>query len=119
MRGPGPVIVYTASRLALFALTLVVLYAFGLRQLLLLLVAVLVSGLLSYVLLSRQRDAMSQAVVERGHGLRQRMQEATEAEDEYDEAMRAEQGQRAEREQRAEQEASAQRKPDGDEDGEG
>ncbi len=89
VRAPGPVLVYTSYRVALFFVTLVVLYAFGLRQLLLLLVAVLVSGLLSFVLLSRYRDAMSQSVVRRGQGLRDRMRESTESEDEYDEAMRA------------------------------
>jgi cell division protein FtsW (lipid II flippase) len=83
------VLVYTSARVAIFAVTLAVLYAAGMRQLLLLLVAVLVSGLLSYLLLSRQRDAMSRAVVERGEGLRQRMRERTEAEDAADDAMRS------------------------------
>ena len=97
-------LVYTSARVAIFAVTLAVLYAAGMRQLLLLVVAVLISGLLSYPLLSRQRDAMSQAVVERGSGLRQRMRERTEAEDAADDAMRAR--------------GSGQAEPDSDQDGE-
>jgi biopolymer transport protein ExbB/TolQ len=116
VRGPGPVVVYTSYRILIFFVTVVVLYAFGLRTWLLLLVAVLVSGLLSFVLLSRQRDAMSQAVVKRGASLRQRMQEATEAEDDADDAMRA----AAEREPRAEPEPpSGQGKAEPDENREG
>jgi len=116
VRGPGPVVVYTSSRVALFFVTLVVLYAFGMRTWLLLLVALVVSGLLSFVLLTRQRDAMSKAVVERGSSLRQRMREATEAEDAADDAMREEQ---ARRDEEPRPEGSAQRQPDRDEDGEG
>ena len=89
MRGPGPVLVYTASRLAVFVVVAAVLALLGMRGILLLLVAVLVSGLLSFVLLSRQRDAMSQAVVRRSASVRQRMREATEAEDAADDAARA------------------------------
>lgn len=54
-----PVVVYTLSRLGLFAVALGVLYLVGLRSFPLLLLAVLVSGLASYVLLSKQRDAVS------------------------------------------------------------
>jgi Protein of unknown function (DUF4229) len=89
VRGPGPFLVYTALRVGVFAVTLAVLYLLGMRQLLLLVVALLVSGLLSFVLLSRHRDAMSTAVTERGSSLRRRMREATEAEDAADDAMRA------------------------------
>jgi uncharacterized iron-regulated membrane protein len=53
------VIVYTLSRLGLFAVALGVLYLLGLRAFALLAVAFLVSGLASYVLLSKQRDAVS------------------------------------------------------------
>ncbi len=98
-------LVYTSARIGIFAVTLGVLYAVGMRQVLLLLVAVVVSGLLSFLLLSRQRDAMSHAVVERGTGLRQRMRERTEAEDAADDAMRAEGG-------------SGQGQPDADQDSE-
>ncbi|GAA0968361.1 hypothetical protein GCM10009555_013600 [Acrocarpospora macrocephala] len=53
------VLVYTLSRLGLFAVALGVLYLLGLRTYALLAVAFLVSGLASYVLLSKQRDEVS------------------------------------------------------------
>ncbi|GAA3109638.1 DUF4229 domain-containing protein [Streptosporangium carneum] len=56
-----PVFVYTVSRLALLAASIGVLYLLGLRQPFILLVAAfLVSGVASYVLLSKQRDAVSE-----------------------------------------------------------
>ncbi|MEU0518875.1 DUF4229 domain-containing protein [Streptosporangium sp. NPDC006007] len=56
-----PVFVYTVSRLGLLAVSIGVLYLLGLRQpLLLLIAALLVSGVASYVLLSKQRDALSE-----------------------------------------------------------
>jgi hypothetical protein len=55
-----PVLVYTASRIGLFLVTLGVLYLLGLTNpLLLILASFVVSGLASYVLLSKQRDAVS------------------------------------------------------------
>ncbi|MFE3451403.1 DUF4229 domain-containing protein [Nonomuraea sp. NPDC059194] len=55
-----PVLVYTASRISLFVVTLGVLYLLNLREpLVLIAVAFVISGIASYVLLSRQRDAMS------------------------------------------------------------
>ncbi|ETK34511.1 hypothetical protein GCM10009530_09720 [Microbispora corallina] len=54
-----PVVVYTLSRLGLFAVALGVLYLVGLRTFPLLVIAFLVSGVASYVLLSKQRDAVS------------------------------------------------------------
>lgn len=55
-----PVLVYTASRIGLFLVTLGVLYLLGLQNpLVLILVSFLISGIASYVLLSKQRDAMS------------------------------------------------------------
>lgn len=65
------VLIYTLSRLAVFAATLGVLYLLGARGALALLLALLISGLVSYVLLSRQRDALSGAVL----GLRRRTRE--------------------------------------------
>ncbi|GIH22422.1 hypothetical protein Aph01nite_07320 [Acrocarpospora phusangensis] len=59
------VIVYTLSRLGLFAVALGVLYLLGLRTYALLAVAFLVSGLASYVLLSKQRDEVSTRISER------------------------------------------------------
>jgi hypothetical protein len=55
-----PAFVYTASRIGVLAVTAGVLYLLGLRDPFLLLVAsFLVSGVASYVLLSKQRDALS------------------------------------------------------------
>lgn len=55
-----PVFVYTVSRLGLLLGSIGVLYLLGLRQPFILLVAAfLVSGVASYVLLSKQRDAVS------------------------------------------------------------
>ncbi|WP_066360951.1 DUF4229 domain-containing protein [Herbidospora mongoliensis] len=62
-----PVIVYTLSRLGLFAVALGVLYLLGLRSVALLAVAVVLSGLASYVLLSKQRDAVSERISEKRH----------------------------------------------------
>jgi hypothetical protein len=121
VRGPSPVLVYTASRLGVFVLVAIVLALFGMRGILLLLVAVVISGLLSFVLLSRQRDAMSQAVVDRSARIRNRMREATEAEDEADDAMRAADDQQAadgEGAAHGEREGSGQGESDRDEHGE-
>ncbi|GLW23658.1 MULTISPECIES: DUF4229 domain-containing protein [Microbispora] len=63
-----PVVVYTLSRLGLFAVAVGVLYLVGLRSFPLLLVAVLVSGLASYVLLSKQRDAVSERIATKRRG---------------------------------------------------
>jgi cytochrome c biogenesis factor len=62
-----PVLVYTASRIGLFLVTLGVLSLVGpllglTHPLLLILVSFLISGIASYVLLSRQRDAMSERI---------------------------------------------------------
>jgi len=60
-----PLLVYTLSRIGLFAVAFAVLYLVGLRGFWLLVVAFLVSGLASYVLLSGQRDEMSKAITRR------------------------------------------------------
>ncbi|MEU4229274.1 DUF4229 domain-containing protein [Nonomuraea sp. NPDC026600] len=55
-----PVLVYTASRIGLFVVTLGVLRLLGLQNpLVLIIVTFLISGIASYVLLSKQRDALS------------------------------------------------------------
>lgn len=56
---------YTAARLALFGVTLGVLYLVGARSFLLVALALLVSGLVSYVALSRQRDDFSAVLNDR------------------------------------------------------
>ncbi len=55
-----PVLVYTLSRIGLFGIAFLVLWLLGVPNLLVLLVAAFaISGIASYVLLSKQRDAMS------------------------------------------------------------
>jgi hypothetical protein len=56
---PHPVMRYTVFRLALFAVALGLLWLVHVRGLLLVALAVLISGLASYALLQRERDAMS------------------------------------------------------------
>jgi Mn2+/Fe2+ NRAMP family transporter len=75
------VIVYTAARLALFAATAGVLYLVGARGFLLLCLAILISGIISFVLLSRQRDAVSGSVTERAARMRKNLAEGTARED--------------------------------------
>jgi uncharacterized iron-regulated membrane protein len=74
-------IAYTTARILLFAGVTVLLYLVGARGLLLLGAALLVSGIVSYVLLSRQRDAMSAAITSRIQGFRGRLDAGTRAED--------------------------------------
>jgi Mn2+/Fe2+ NRAMP family transporter len=73
--------IYTTSRILLFAAVLGLLYVVGARGLLLLGLAVLVSGLVSFIVLSRQRDAMAGAITSRITNFRQRLDEGTRAED--------------------------------------
>ena len=63
---------YTSARIALFLVALVLLYFTGARGLLLAALALLVSGIASFVLLSRQRDVMSGALSARLRGVRNR-----------------------------------------------
>jgi TctA family transporter len=79
---------YTSARIVLFLVALVLLYLAGARGLLLAALALLVSGIASFVLLSRQRDIMSGALAGRLQGVRNRagsfrsrLDEGTRAED--------------------------------------
>jgi hypothetical protein len=65
----------------LFVAVLGVLYLVGARGLPLLGLAVLISGLASFLVLSRQRDAMAGAISSRISNFRQRLDEGTRAED--------------------------------------
>ncbi|SEL53975.1 DUF4229 domain-containing protein [Nonomuraea pusilla] len=61
-----PVLVYTASRIGLFVVAAGLLLLLGVQNLLFLLAAsFLLSGIASYVLLSKQRDAMSARISDR------------------------------------------------------
>jgi hypothetical protein len=73
--------VYTISRILLFAVVLGLLYVVGARGLLLIGLAVLISGIVSFIVLSRQRDAMSGAITSRISNFRERLDEGTRAED--------------------------------------
>ncbi|GAA1759912.1 DUF4229 domain-containing protein [Streptomonospora arabica] len=79
------VLAYTAARLLLFAVTFAILYLLGARGLLAAAMAVLISGLVSFVLLSRQRDAVSGAVaggIGRLRGMGRRLEAGAAKEDE-------------------------------------
>jgi hypothetical protein len=82
-------IAYTSARILLLVVSLVLLYLVGARGLLLLALACVVSGIASFVLLSRQRDAMSSLLMgrirngqQRVAGFRARIEEGAQAEDE-------------------------------------
>ena len=80
---------YTSARILLLVISVILLYLVGARGLLLLALAFLVSGIASFVLLSRQRDVMSRALMgriaggrRRASGFRARIEEGARAEDE-------------------------------------
>jgi len=80
---------YTTARILLFVVSVILLYLVGARSILLLASALVVSGIASYVLLSRQRDRMSGVLTgrlrngrQRASGLRARLEEGARAEDE-------------------------------------
>ena len=80
---------YTTARILLFVVSTVLLYLIGARGLLLLALALLVSGIASFVLLSKQRDVMSSALTQRlargrarAADFRGRLEEGARAEDE-------------------------------------
>jgi hypothetical protein len=79
---------YTSARILLLVGSIILLYLVGARGLLLLALACVVSGIASFVLLSRQRDVMSRALMARIRtgqrrvaGFRARIDEGTQAED--------------------------------------
>ena len=80
---------YTSARILLLVISVILLYLVGARGLLLLALAFVISGILSFVLLSRQRDVMSSALMarlkngrQRAAGFRARLEEGARAEDE-------------------------------------
>ena len=76
-----PTLAYTSARILLFLAALGLLYFTGARGLLLVALALLISGVVSFVVLSRQRDAMSGALTSRLRGFRERLDEGARAED--------------------------------------
>ena len=80
---------YTSARIVLLLVSVFLLYLAGARGLLLLALAFVVSGTASFVLLSRQRDIMSGALLarlrnRRAAGFRARLDEGARAEDDED-----------------------------------
>lgn len=80
----SPALRYTSLRLGLFVGSLAVLVLLGLRGFLLLVAAVLLSGVLSYFLLGELRNAMGRRLSSRMSGLGRRIDAHTRAEDEPD-----------------------------------
>lgn len=77
-------IAYTAARLLLFAIAFGVVYLLGARELLAIVLALLISGLVSFVLLTKQRDAMSVSLTRglgRLHGMGERLDAGAAKED--------------------------------------
>jgi hypothetical protein len=72
---------YTSARILLFVAATGVLYLVGARGLLLIALALVVSGIVSFIVLSRQRDAMSAAFTGRIQGFRSRLDAGARAED--------------------------------------
>jgi uncharacterized protein (DUF58 family) len=77
------VAVYTLARVGLCILCLLLAWVAGLTGLLLLVAALLVSGVLSWFLLQRQRLAMSGAVERTMTRVRRRLDDGAAAEDSY------------------------------------
>ncbi len=77
----NPFLLYTVARILVFLATAGILYLFGARGLLLLLLAVIISGLASFVLLDRLRDRVSEGVAARMDASRERRERAAAAED--------------------------------------
>jgi len=81
-------VAYSSARILLLVVSLILLYLIGARGLLLVALACVVSGIASFVLLSRQRDVMSSALMarirtgkQRVAGFRARIEEGARAED--------------------------------------
>jgi hypothetical protein len=72
---------YSLGRLLLFVAVLGLTYLAGARGLLLIGLALLISGIVSFVVLSRLRDAMSGAITSRISGFRDRLDEGSRTED--------------------------------------
>jgi hypothetical protein len=72
---------YTILRLLLFFATLMVLYWCGVGGIMLLVLAAVISMLISYVVLSRLRDSMSISLSSRMGRFRERLDAGTRSED--------------------------------------
>ena len=72
---------YSLARFLLFAAAVGLVYLAGARGLLLFGLALVVSGIISFVVLSRLRDAMSGTITSRISSFRERLDEGSRAED--------------------------------------
>jgi Protein of unknown function (DUF4229) len=72
---------YTVLRLAIFAAALGILYLVGARGILLVGVAALVSAIISFTFLARQREAMAGSISGRISRVREGLDEGAKAED--------------------------------------
>jgi hypothetical protein len=72
---------YSLARILLFVAALGLLYLAGAQGLLLVGLALVISGIVSFVVLSRLRDAMSGAITSRIGSFRARLDEGSRAED--------------------------------------
>jgi hypothetical protein len=72
---------YTTARILLFVAAVGLLYLAGARGIVLLALALVASGAASYVLLSRQRDAMAGSLTSRFTSFRSRLDAGAKAED--------------------------------------
>lgn len=79
---------YTALRALIFAVVAALLWIIGLRGYVLLLVALLASGVISLFALNRSRDELSATVVNLHRRYKQRMAERTAAEDAWNDEVR-------------------------------
>lgn len=75
------VLAYTSARIVIFIATFGVLYLLGAKSWLGLMLAALISGVISYVLLARRRDEMSAAVVSSARQGRRKFDAARTKED--------------------------------------
>lgn len=85
-------LIYNAWRLGLFGACVFLLALAGLRGFVLPVAALLLSGVLSYFLLDRQRRVLAEALGEAVDRKRRRMAERTEREDAYVDELIARQG---------------------------
>lgn len=80
---------YTALRLLVFAVVVALLWIVtDLRGLMLILIALLVSGVASMFILNRSRKALSAAIVNRQDKIKQRLAERSSAEDAWNDQVR-------------------------------
>ncbi|MEO5875367.1 MAG: DUF4229 domain-containing protein [Streptosporangiaceae bacterium] len=75
------VLAYSSARILLFVATVAILFLCGARGPLLLALSVLISGIVSYVLLSRQRDEVSAVLTEKAQRGKARLDESKTKED--------------------------------------